>query len=391
MNFHLILDEKFLNIFVEARIGYFKKCDDVFVIFEKKDGNDYKYLTHPIILNNLISLEEFNRQYSYAGNIPSQAKIFVHFLHHNFYESILTLPKTIPVHWIFWGGDFYFPLAQYADRILDPKTIKLYFENTRLSKLLPFPFQLKKNIVTFVGQKKHALNLKRKAIQRADYFLHWNKMDYQLVKDEYKTHMKFLFFRYTSGENAYPKNVLHKGTVTKREIAGVLFGNSAHYTNNHLDGLDILCKKIKPGEAKIYCPLSYGPEYVASVVSKYGSACLGESFIPLLQFMPIDVYWNFLNQNIDIVFMNQRRTQAAGNILRCIYLGKKVYMRKENTLYRMLKENGVQVFSIEDDFQNSSKENILAPLSENNQESNRSYLMDMFPEEKIRETDSILF
>jgi hypothetical protein len=361
------------------------------VIFEKKDSDGYRYLTHPNILNNLISLEDFNRRYLYPGNIPSDAKIFVHFLHRNFYEPILALPKTVPLYWIFWGGDFYFPLGQYADCIFDPKTMKLFFNNTRLSKYLPFPFQIKKNIITFVERKKPYLNLKRQSIERVDYFLHWNKMDYQLVRKEYKSHMKFLFFRYIFGENAYPKELLHKGVVNKRESAGLLFGNSAHYANNHLDGLDILCQKFEAGGAKIYCPLSYGPEYVAGVVSKYGSACFGESFIPLLQYMPIDIYWGFLNEKIDILFMNQRRTQAAANIFRCIYLGKKIYMRKENTLYQMLKEKGVQVFSIEDDFQNSDKEDILAPLPENNQKSNRKYLTDMFPDEKVMKSDSIFF
>lgn len=390
MNYHLILDEKFLDIFVEDRIEYFKNGNNTFVIRDKRKNNNYKYITHPFIMNNLISLDEFDKLLL-SNKKYCQAKIFIHFLHENFYESILTLPRTAMVYWIYWGGDFYSPLSKYADRILDPKTIKLYYENTRLAKLLPFPFQIKKKIITFVHTKKHNLKLKQKVIQRVDYFLHWNIMDFQLVKNECKSQMEYLYFQYISSENAYLKSLLNNDVLSQKKDVGVLFGNSAHFTNNHLDGLDILYQKFKPREVKIYCPLSYGPEYVANVVSKYGCIRFGESFIPLLIFMPLETYWSFLNQNVNILFMNQRRTQAGDNIIRCIYLGKKVYMRKENTLFQLLINNGVKVFSIEDDFTNDNKENILAPLSEIDQEVNRNNLMDIFSDEKVRQTNSLFF
>lgn len=48
------------------------------------------------------------------------------------------------------------------------------------------------------------------------------------------------------------------------------------------------------------------------------------------------------------VIMNHVRQQAVGNIILMLYLGAKIYLRKENPIYSFLKENNFTVYLVED-------------------------------------------
>jgi len=396
MDFHFITDDKFIDNFVRSREDYFTRHPHVFVIAGSAPGGKLQFVSHPFVLKSHISLSDFRKKHLRPGRIPDSSRIFVHFLHRHFYKSLLSIPRNVPVHWIFYGADFYTPLSRYIERILDPKTAELYYSNARIRGVkikhyLPFPVSVQKKILSFVHQFVYDEKRKRNVIARVDFFLHWNEKDYYLVRATYQSDMKFLFFRNATGISAYPTHLLATETPEKRNRTGILFGNSAHYTNNHLDGLDVLSEKIGRENARIYCPLSYGPEDVVSAVTSRGTSLYGDSFIPQEGFMPNEEYWDFINDNIDLLFMNQKRTQAVGNINRCIFLGKKVYMRRESTLYQFLRENGILVFSIEDDFLGSSTGEILAPLSDHDKEQNRTRLLDTMTGEREVSTNMRLF
>ena len=63
--------------------------------------------------------------------------------------------------------------------------------------------------------------------------------------------------------------------------------------------------------------------------------------------MTIDEYINTLS-SCSVVIMNHIRQQGLGNIIIMLYLGARVFLRKENPIYGFFKNEGAKIFSIED-------------------------------------------
>ena len=107
----------------------------------------------------------------------------------------------------------------------------------------------------------------------------------------------------------------------------------------------------------------------------------GENFKPLIDFMPLSEY-NFILQDCGIVIMNHKRQQAFGNIIISLWMGAKVYLNKENTIYQYLKRISVVVFSIEQDLKQDN-ENIFTLLSQEDQNHNRKTILSELNKEKL--------
>src|SRR5690606_8564482 len=122
---------------------------------------------------------------------------------------------------------------------------------------------------------------------------------------------------------------------------------SAFYTNNHLEAFELL-KNIDLGKKKIICPLSYGNRNYAKKIADKGKKRWKDNFVPLFKLMPLHEYNEYLRL-CGIVIMNNYRQQAVGNILTMIWMGAKVFLNEETSLYKYLKRIGVFVFSISTD------------------------------------------
>ena len=146
----------------------------------------------------------------------------------------------------------------------------------------------------------------------------------------------------------YPTDFIIKENTSFVDGNNILLGNSASFSNNHLDAFHHLKSLNIIEEAKIITPLSYGNMEYAKKISTEGIKKLGTNFKPLLTFMPLYEYHKLL-QTCSITIMYHYRQQAVGNVLNQIYLGSKVFLSKKNTLYWFLKRLYIRVFSIEDD------------------------------------------
>ena len=62
--------------------------------------------------------------------------------------------------------------------------------------------------------------------------------------------------------------------------------------------------------------------------------------------MPLNEYNNFLD-SIPVAIFGTMRQEAAGNIMRLLKSGTKVYFREKNPLFQYYKEKGFIVFSFE--------------------------------------------
>jgi hypothetical protein len=119
-------------------------------------------------------------------------------------------------------------------------------------------------------------------------------------------------------------------------------GNSANPTNNTLEILEILASDPTMN-FKVYCPVSYGdPEYADKVVKK-GTELFGERFTGIRHFMDKTLYAEFI-ASMDILIMNHQRQQGLGNIFSYLYLGKKVYIRSDNSSFSFFAEHDIKVY-----------------------------------------------
>jgi dTDP-N-acetylfucosamine:lipid II N-acetylfucosaminyltransferase len=143
------------------------------------------------------------------------------------------------------------------------------------------------------------------------------------------------------------KKELLEGEKKEGGSVNILIGNSGDPANYHREMIDIL--SVFVGEdILITCPLSYGgnPAYIQEITSE-GKRVLGDKFRPLLSMLDPGSYAAIL-RNTDIALMNHRRQQGLGNILSLLYLGKKVYLRKDTSSYAFFRRNRCKVFEIEE-------------------------------------------
>lgn len=118
-------------------------------------------------------------------------------------------------------------------------------------------------------------------------------------------------------------NTCHKGKGSK----AILLGHSAADYGNHIMGLELL-KKWKDEDIKIYCPLSYGdPAYRDTVIDK-GREMFGYKFVPMIDFMEMEQYYEFLN-GIDAALFPMTRMAAGTTLLYLSSRGKKIYLSQE--------------------------------------------------------------
>lgn len=126
----------------------------------------------------------------------------------------------------------------------------------------------------------------------------------------------------------------------------ILLGNSGSQTNNHIDAIKTLHSRLEEIE-KVFCPLSYGgnKQYQKKVI-EFGQKELGEKFIPLIDFMSLDQYKKLLSE-IDIGIFNHDRQEGLANIWSLMFLGKTIYLKKNNPSASHFERNKIKVKYIE--------------------------------------------
>ena len=126
----------------------------------------------------------------------------------------------------------------------------------------------------------------------------------------------------------------------------IIVGNSSSETNQHNQILEQL-SKYKDENITVYCPLSYGDPKYRQAVIELGNKIFGEKFIPLTELMPLEKYWELLNE-CSVGFFNNNRQQAMGNISLLLGLGAKVYIRSDTSMWQRYIDNGYIIYDIKD-------------------------------------------
>ncbi len=261
--------------------------------------------------------------------------LFIHALTPSVINVFRFIPHNKIVIWWSWGYDLYGGFMG-MDAIVHlnkykPKTLLLNPEAgvTFKDKLRCVQYGL----INFINKKR--LN---KIIPRIDYFCPVLHSEYKRMRTVPGFKAKEFYI-----PNSFPYCI--SDIIPLSNKGAILLGNSATYTNNHLDvWADI--KSYIPTGRTIIVPISYGNKQYAKILKKEIKSDKHDiQFLESL--IPRSEYFNLLKSCSFAVF-GVIRQQAMGNVYQCVQNGTKVFLYKESIVYEDLKNEGFVVYAIED-------------------------------------------
>lgn len=272
---------------------------------------------------------------------------FVDFLNRNFNtDEHLVICKR-------WFKEFPFP---EGSNVVEVKNLKYVdFSHDNIKKIICHSL--------FDGELVHYLYDHPDILKKKAYWVMWGGDLYEAPRDEMNDFVRENFKGYLgTGDNDYltskyfiknkvffdvintfpvEEMLLNQiNTGKTHDFVKIQINNSADETT--LEMLDILykfqCKKLR-----IVTVISYGNmEYNGQIIDK-GKELFGNNFEYVDTMMSPKIYAKHLAEN-DILILYQKRQQGFGNALASLYLGKKVFIRKEIGTYSWLNERKIHVY-----------------------------------------------
>lgn len=345
MILHIIPAEKFTRDYIIRIRKLFSPKSHLFMIYgeSKKEYNleSIRSYENIFMIKTLSSNKEL-----FKSLISKSEKVICHSLFLKLIDLQL-LRNSVrnskqQLYWAIWGKDL------YED-----------YEKARNTKGL-----MK---VKFLYKEK----MRRDLIERMNAFI--TTGDYDALVERYKIRddSSVIGAQYTY-------NLIDEVETVKNPKAHVLVGHSATKTCRHIETLKTL--SIYASSIEVFCPLSYpdDKEYV-SEVTEFGEKLFGGNFHAITSFMNYEEYINFLN-TIDIGVFNNSRQQGMGNITNLLYLGKKVYLSKDNTINKSYRRGDYHIF----DYDDIMKQSFLTPLSKDEAFDNKRKIRYKFSDENFK-------
>ncbi|MCF6351471.1 MAG: TDP-N-acetylfucosamine:lipid II N-acetylfucosaminyltransferase [Cyclobacteriaceae bacterium] len=375
---HICQDEKF----IDGAIYLFEKAfpaSNTFLVLLPTSNPPIKYITNTSIplkkiansKNSLEGIKEFEKEFDF---------VILHGLNHITASLVNSSASKERYLWISLGAEVYQNKLLYPFSILGVKTasLKLKIKNSiEIKDIIKTVYRkLRYRHVPMVGNGSALVASAVKQIvhfgslikEEFDY-LHTNKLI------DSKAVLQTLAY--------YPIEYFAKNGDASLPIgSNILIGNSASYTNNHLEIFDFL-KEIDIGNRQIIVPLSYGNTKYQKEIVKEGTAQFGVQFVAMLKFMPLSEY-NKVIQSCGIIIMNHYRQQGVGNILQSLWAGRKVFLSEKNILFAYFNRIGCVVFSIEKEL-NSNSATVLDLLTRQEWEQNKKVLKNEISEDILVE------
>ncbi len=317
---HLINEEKITLSVIEA-FETVSPNENLYVIFKKKNS-----IPELLSLANVVYSTDFKPDESLEYE-----KIFIHFLDIRkviFIEKKLDLKKHI--YWFIWGGDIY-NRPEIGFSIFSKQTISLLFKIRSVKEFVRLISNPIRGNFFSMGKIKRFTPFITNLVTSIDG-------DVKLVNNIFHIKAKQSIFNYYSiSDNLEPPTLV-------KALPNILLGNSGHPTNNHTDVLKHLANNDTLFN-NIYVPLNYGDTKYISALIDLGTRILGEKFIPLTTFIPLEAY-NKILSDCDLAIFNSFRQQAFGNIISLLSLGKTIYLNRNNSIYEYLVSNGFSLFEM---------------------------------------------
>jgi dTDP-N-acetylfucosamine:lipid II N-acetylfucosaminyltransferase len=357
---HIAPDEKFINTAYEIYERALPGKNQFIILLQDRQtkvkhvslNKDYHYFfLNEGFTDDILSLINFSKVVVFHGLAEFQAKI-----------SLKINNDKIKKIWSIFGFEVYDNPHLFNQALYGRKTREKYFGKKYLIKkiLKPYFFKLLKN-------EDYPLKSAKKALKNMDVMSTLIEEEYDLFKEISIIKKDTLYLKFTY----FPLDLIIKDENEISLSKNILVGNSAFYTNNHLDVFAIL-SGMNLNQNKIIVPLSYGFKDYANDIIKVGESLFGSNFLPITEYLSFEDYNNAI-KSCGIVIMNHYRQQAVGNILMALFRGAKVYLNNKNILFNYFKRLGCNIYSIEDDL------NIQNPL-----------VFELLDEEQIQHNRNIL-
>jgi hypothetical protein len=337
-----MIDDKFIDRFIEDAECVCKPNKNYY--FVRREKNNLNFVKNVLAQWVDTGSNDFKK---ILGQISAKDKIFIHWYDLHIGKLMLTIDKNIPLYVVHWGGDFYEdPFLYHIHWIHDQLTLRFVKKEYILpKKWSKNPIYLLKQLWDILSYKKKALKefeIKKRSINRINYLIFDpnNSFELELVKKIYSLDkLQMLPFLYDQNFDLANKLRIDKVYTT---LIRVQIGNSATESNNHADCIKIL-KKFDKENIKLIIPLSYGSAIYAEFVKKYSLKYFLNKFESIEKFMSRDDYVRKLNE-VDVAVMYHNRSQAFGNMITLLSLGKKLYLKSNNPLWQLFKKTGIRVF-----------------------------------------------
>lgn len=353
---HLFEDQKF----VDTTIDNFENESyglNKYIVFS--NNQELKYISRKekvLILSNSSYKLELDFIYNDCQ------LLIIHFLSPIKLYVLKNKPAHVKVLWSIWGSDaydyfenqyFFEPLTNNIRR----RSLVKYFRFTYLYVL----YHLARYRVKPLRNELNTLKL-------VDYVATVLPYEFNYIKKEFSLTAKYIEFNY--GVNKF------KSHSTIPLGGSILIGNSATFSNNHLDVFDI----IKNTSCKIVVPLSYGAydyvDYQKKIIYE-GNKIFNDNFFPIVNFLSIQSY-NKILISCNTIIMYHIRQQALGNIYMALYLGMRVFLNKKSITYKFMKDIGMIIFELE-----NNSDLVGVELNENQKDINRKLVTKLQGEKAI--------
>ena len=152
----------------------------------------------------------------------------------------------------------------------------------------------------------------------------------------------------------------------KEHMISIMVGHNAFAFNRHGE-IILLLERFKEKNILLTLPLSYGndygvikPNYTRDLQNLIKNLSMRDKARFLTKLMPKSEYYQFL-ANLDIAILNAARQNGLGNIIPLLYMGKKIYLAKDNPLFYFFRENGFEIHDVQE-IASSTFEEFIEPI-----------------------------
>jgi len=323
------------------------------------------YLSYFSIENNVIIKKGGTKDHlSFVKSRNWEAIIFHNCNQKYKWQIINQISENTKIIWLSWGSDIYM-LPKFRNKLYKKETQRL------LNRINSKIFNLDYISRIVLGKYKKQI----KAYNRIDYCAPVIKQDLELINGEYNLKIKLANFSY--GDLKY-----YLGKDIEKTIAGnnILIGNSADFSNNHVEAFDLI-KDIKLNNSKIIVPLSYGGNTrYSEEVQKIGRKLLSNDFNPLTNLIPLDDYRELLF-SCSVAIMNHTRQQALGNIIMLLWMGVKIFFDESNPVYLHFINNNILVYKTTEII--GMRDSFLKPMNKEGVINNRKGLLVLYSKKSV--------
>jgi len=251
---------------------------------------------------------------------------------------------NIIITWMFWSGEYYNNFYDEND---------IYLNHSKKYIRLSLGRSLGRYIKNMIGigheAKKRSL---MQAFLQADFFACILPFDFENVYQNKRHHCKFIPFSYLAYDQIIPTANIADITHGKE----IMINHSADPSLNHyeammaINNLDI--------KNKIILSLAYGKLKYKHDIITLGKEMFADRLVLITEYYPKEHYF-LLIKHVGFAIFNNKIQQGFGTIVPLLWMGVKLFMREENSIYKTFKSWGIIIFSIQKDLQKDAFADLL--------------------------------